>query len=83
MTKEKAPKTKAATITIDGVAHEVSRFSATVQQAVGIYNAFQIDLQSEQLKVIKTQAALQNILAQISEAVKKELVALDAQEVKT
>lgn len=61
------------TITLDGVQHDVSTFSQGVQQAVAIYNKFNVQLQEEQLAVVKTQAALQTIGAQIGEAVKAEL----------
>lgn len=64
---------QAQTITLDGVSYALDQFSPQVQQAVDIYNAFQADLTKEQLAVIKTQAAVQNLGAQISEAVKKEL----------
>lgn len=60
-------------INIDGISYAVDQFSQNVQQAVGIYNAFQADLQKAQLDVIKNQAALQSVGAQIGEAVKKEL----------
>jgi ribosomal protein S16 len=65
--------TQAPSITLDGVSYTLDQFSQAVVQAVGVYNMIQADLQKEQLAVIKTQAALQNIGAQISEAVKKEL----------
>jgi hypothetical protein len=61
------------TLTLDGVQHDVEKFSPAVQNAVGIYNTFNAELQKEQLAVMKTQAALQSIGAQIAEAVKKEL----------
>lgn len=61
------------TLTLDGVSHEVSKFSTQVQQAVGIYNAFNAELQKEQLAVLKTQSALQALGAQIAQAVRKEL----------
>lgn len=61
------------TITLDGISYALDQFSQGVQQAVGIYNSFQADLQKAQLEVVKTQAALQNIGSQITEAVKKEL----------
>ena len=64
---------QASTITVDGVNHEVSKFSPEVQQAVGIYNAIVLDLQKSQLEVIKCQAALQSVGNQISAAVKAEL----------
>lgn len=64
---------QAQSITLDGISYALDQFSPQVQQAVGIYNAFQGDLAKEQLAVIKTQAAVQNISAQIAEAVKKEL----------
>ena len=61
------------TITVDGITYDLGQFSEGVQQATGIYNAIQADLNKHQLEVIKCQAALQNIGAQISGAVKKEL----------
>ena len=65
----------AQTLTIDGVNHEVTNFSPAIQQAVGIYNTFQADLQKAQMEVVKVQAAVQSIGNQISEAVKAELEA--------
>lgn len=64
---------QARTITLDGISYDIAQFSQGVQSAVGIYNAINADLQKEQLAVIKSQAALQSIGAQIGEAVKKEL----------
>lgn len=61
------------TITLDGVTYEVASFSEGVQQAVTIYNTFTADLQKEQLAVVKTQAAIQNIGAQLAAAIRKEL----------
>ena len=61
------------TITLDGVTHDLTKFSLGVQNAVAVYNTFNTELQKEQLAVMKTQAALQSIGAQIAEAVKKEL----------
>ncbi len=69
---------QARTITIDGVTHAVEQFSAGVQNAVGIFNSINADLQREQLAVLKTQAALQSIGSQIGEAVKKELAEKEA-----
>lgn len=68
------------TINLDGQSYEVARFSQGIQQAVGIYNKFNVQLQDEQLAVMKTQAAMQQVGAQISEAVKKELDEQDAKE---
>lgn len=67
------------TITLDGTSYDVDQFSQPVQQAVGIYNVFNGDLQKAQLEVIKLQAAMQQISAQIAEAVKKELEAKKAE----
>lgn len=61
------------TINLDGVSYEVERFSQGVQHAVLIYNKFTAQLQDQQLEVMKTQAALQQVGSQITEAVKKEL----------
>lgn len=60
-------------ITIDGISYDVSQFSQGVQQAVAIYNSVQADLAKAQYEAIKSQAALQQIGSQISEAVQKEL----------
>lgn len=62
-------------ITVDGIAYDVEQFSEGVQQAVSIYSRFQAQLGDEQLAVIKTQAALQTLNAQLTEAVKSELAA--------
>jgi hypothetical protein len=67
--------TPARTIDVGGETYEVARFSQAIQQAVGIYNRFQTDLQEAQLEVVKTQAAMQAVGAQITEAVKIELAA--------
>jgi hypothetical protein len=61
------------TINLDGISYDVSQFSQGVQQAVAIYNKFNGQLQDQQLEVMKTQAAIQQVGAQITEAVKKEL----------
>lgn len=61
------------TISLDGATYEVSQFSMPIQNAVDIYNSINADLQKEQIAVLKTQAALQTIGAQIGNAVKKEL----------
>lgn len=66
------------TITLDGVQYDVAQFSVGVQSAIGIYNSFQADLQKEQLAVVKSQAALQSVGAQIAEAIKSELAAAAA-----
>jgi len=65
------------TINLDGVSYEVDQFSPGVQQAVSIYNRFALQLQDQQLEVMKTQAALQQVGNQITEAVKKELAEKD------
>ncbi len=64
---------QARTITLDGVQYAVEQFSQGVQQAVDIYNTFAADLQKAQIEVLKTQAAMQSVSAQISQAVQKEL----------
>lgn len=64
---------QARTITLDGIQYAVDQFSPGVQQAVDIYNAFNVDLQKAQLEVLKNQSAMQAVGAQISSAVQKEL----------
>lgn len=61
------------TINLDGQSYDVEQFSQGVQQAVAIYNKFSGQLQDQQLEVMKTQAALQQVGNQITEAVKAEL----------
>jgi vacuolar-type H+-ATPase subunit I/STV1 len=61
------------TITLDGKSYEVSEFSSGIQQAVSIYNVITQDLQKAQIDVIRNQAALQTIVQQLTDAVKKEL----------
>ncbi len=63
------------TINLDGVAYDVAQFSPGVQQAILIYNKFTGQLQDQQLEVMKTQAAIQQVGSQITEAVQKELEA--------
>lgn len=64
---------QARTLTLDNISYDVAQFSPGVQQAVAIYNKFAAQLQDHQLEVMKTQAAMQQVSAQISEAVQKEL----------
>lgn len=61
------------TLTLDGVQHDVSKFSPTVQHAISIYNRFTSELQEQQLAVLKTQAAIAHFSTQIAAAVKSEL----------
>lgn len=60
-------------IVIDDVSHDLDQFSPQVKQAVATYNVLLSDLSREQLAVMKTQAAIQMLGGQITEAVKKEL----------
>lgn len=64
---------KPRTITLDNIEYAVDQFSPGIQQAVEIYNTFNLDLQKAQLDVLKNQAAMQTISHQITAAVKKEL----------
>jgi hypothetical protein len=64
---------QARNINVDGISYDVAQFSPGIQQAVGLYNAFSVDLQKAQMEVVKNQAAMNNIGNQIGEAVKKEL----------
>jgi len=68
---------QAKTLTLDGQSYEIDQFSPGVQQAVFIYNKFSAQLQEQQLEVMKTQAALQQVGQQITDAVKAELAAKD------
>ena len=67
------------TINLDGTSYDVDQFTPGVQQAVFIYNKFSAQLQEQQLEVMKTQAALQQVGQQITEAVKKELAEKEAE----
>lgn len=73
---------QARTITLDGISYDVGQFSQGVQNAITIYNGFNADLQKEQMAVMKTQAAMQTVGAQIAEAVKAELAAKQAEQQK-
>jgi len=64
---------QARTINLDGESYDLDQFTPGVQQAVAIYNKFTAQLQDQQLEVMKTQAALQQVGQQITDAVKKEL----------
>lgn len=64
---------KKNTITLDDNTYDVESFSQGIQHAVAIYNSINADLQKAQIDVIRNQAALQTIAAQLTEAVKKEL----------
>lgn len=65
--------TPTQSITLDGISYALDQFTPAVQQAVGIYNAIAADLSKAQIEVVKSQAAMQHISAQISDTVKKEL----------
>jgi hypothetical protein len=67
------------TINLDGESYEVDQFSQGVQQAIAIYNKFSVQLQDAQLEVMKIQAAIQQVGNQITEAVKAELAAKEAE----
>lgn len=69
---------KTNTITLDGATYNVADFSQTVQQAISIYNTFNADLNKLQLEVVKHQAAIQSVSAQIAEAIRKELAVKQA-----
>jgi hypothetical protein len=71
---------QAKTLTLDGQSYEIDQFSQGVQQAVFIYNKFSAQLQEQQLEVMKTQAALQQVGQQITDAVKAELAAKESEE---
>jgi len=63
----------ARTVSLDGISYDVEQFSDQVKQAVNIYNTFAAQLQTEQLAVLKSQAAMQTLGAQIAGAIRKEL----------
>lgn len=69
-----------SSINVDGENHEIKQFSPGIQQAVFLYNKFNAELQEQQIEVMKTQAALQQIGMQITEAVKIELAQKTAED---
>lgn len=71
------------TINLDGTQYDIDQFSPGVQQAVFIYNKFAAQLQDQQLEVMKTQAAIQQVGQQITEAVQKELAEKEAEKAET
>lgn len=60
-------------LTLDGVQYNIDEFSHSVAQLVTIYNRFMADLQDNQLELMKTQAAISQITAQLTEQMKLEL----------
>jgi hypothetical protein len=61
------------TLTIDGVEHEVSKFSEAVQNLVIIHSQWSTDLVKERMNVAKTEAALRGLDAELSKLVSEEL----------
>ena len=61
------------TITIDGVEHQVADFSTQVQQLVAIHTEWRKDLATERLAAAKTEAAIRNLDAELTQLVAKEL----------
>lgn len=60
-------------LTVDGTEYPVANFSPTVQQLVAIHTSWRNDLQTERMKVAKTEAALRAIDAELAQAVAAEL----------
>lgn len=63
------------TITVDGVEHQVSDFSETVQRLVSIHTSWRGDLADERLAVAKTEAAIRGVDAELAQLVGAELKA--------
>lgn len=61
------------TITIDGVEHEVSKFSDTVSRLVDIHTSWRNELQDERMAVAKTEAAIRSLDAELTQTISKEL----------
>jgi hypothetical protein len=64
-----APKS----ITVEGEEHLISKFSQNIQTLVAIHTDWRNELQSERLKVSKTEAAIRALDAELSQAVNAEL----------
>lgn len=61
------------TITVDGVEHEVEKFSDKVKQLVGIHTRWRTELLDARLEVAKTEAAIRSVEAELSQNVAAEL----------
>lgn len=66
-----APKT----VTIDDVEHPVSGFSEGVQRLVEIHTQWRSDLAGERLALAKTEAAIRNLDAELTQMIMTELKA--------
>lgn len=62
-------------LTIDGVDHPVSAFSEQVQRLVFIHTSWRNDLQKERLAVMKSEAAVRALDAELAQLVASELSA--------
>ena len=69
------------TLTIDGVEHEVAKFSESVQNLVVIHAQWSTDLIKERMNVAKTEAALRGLDAELSKLVSEELAPKEEDEV--
>ena len=67
------------TITLDGVTHEVSAFSETIQRLVAIHTEWRNDLSAERLAVAKTEAAIRALDAELTQKMTEELAAKAAE----
>ena len=65
--------TEVKTLTIDGVEHELDKFSDTVKNLVQIHSKWAEDRIKEQLALTKTDAAIAALNKELSELVAKEL----------
>lgn len=71
MTALEAPKS----LTIDGVDYQVADFSESVQRLVQVHTFWRNDLNTERLAVAKTEAAIRNLDAELTQLVAAELKA--------
>lgn len=70
---QKTPRMQS--VTLDGIQYAVTGFSAGVQEAVAIYERFSDDLNTHQYEIIKLNAAMQHLMANINRAVTEEIAA--------
>ena len=61
------------TITVDGQQYDLTMFSVSVQQIVRIILGWEDELRVQRLDVAKTEAALRQANAELTELVKKEI----------
>lgn len=64
---------EATTLNLDGVSYSLEDFSDAVKNTLAVFNAFAVDLQKEEVAVLKTRAAMDHVRMQLVTQVKAEV----------